>query len=120
MKRLFLLTLILCLMAFSIVACAPRDTAPQEPAQPPVEQPPGEIGGSGQDAPPGDVAGEGDVTGEASQIPHAIDGVYANCLQCHADIQTTHQAFGDFSNCMGCHVPAEGEGGAGAGAGAGQ
>ncbi|OEF98293.1 hypothetical protein [Desulfuribacillus alkaliarsenatis] len=111
-KRFFLLTLILALMAFTIVACGSTDEpAPQDPGdEPPIDEPPGEVPNGEQPGqqPNGEQPG-GDQPGEqpanAGAIPHALDGVYENCMQCHSDITATHEQFGDFDNCTACHQP---------------
>lgn len=45
-------------------------------------------------------------TGPAT--PHAIDGAYADCLNCHGNITESHDAMfgeGEYDDCLSCHQP---------------
>jgi len=46
-------------------------------------------------------------SGGPTDTPHAVDGMYENCLQCHqtAQLPADHSAFAS-DNCLICHKPA--------------
>ena len=49
-----------------------------------------------------------DAGQQGPPTPHATDGAYANCLNCHSDIADSHDAMfgeGEYDDCLSCHPP---------------
>lgn len=82
-SRWLILVLVVMMVMVLVVGCGKTT---EDPATPPdVEEPP---------------------AATASVVPHALDGMYEDCMSCHgAAIEASHAAFADYeTSCLDCHA----------------